>query len=486
MKTNMKALIAAAAALVVAGGGYAALMLTDDDSSTDSSASSSASSSESSQASATEPFTEFEAADVDSVLVENESGSYEAVPVGEPDEDGTVTVTIKGFEDLDINTTMTSSLFNNAIALSPDSLVEEDSSQLEKYGLDQPRAKVTVTSSDTSVTLLIGDDSPVSGETYCKTEDSNSVYTISTTSVSVFLNEDTYYISTTLLETPDEEPIIEKLTISRTDLDYDMVLEYDSSGVTSGTMATHYMTEPLFAYLDPEKSQDEVAGLFGLSADSVITAHPTEDEINGSGFDQPFCTVVMECDDGSSYELQLGKELETSAGNYYTAMFTGKDVIYAIDADDLCWTEVEPDDIMSRMVFGTYVWDIGTLEITVNGEDTVTFSGSGESGDDYEVTKNGNSCDTTRFQELYSFLLKTSAEEFAMDEEPEGEPEVTIYLETQDGETKQTVEFYKAEGKKSLICVNGVPSFKCRTAYVDLLKENLEKFDGSESFVTNW
>ena len=85
-----------------------------------------------------------------------------------------------------------------------------------------------------------------------------------------------------------------------------------------------------------------------------------------------------------------------------------------------------------------------------------------------------------------TFLLKTSAEEFIIDEEPQGEPMVTVYLETQDGNTKQTVEFYKSEGKKTLISVNGVPCFKCRTAYVDLLIENLSKFDTSEEFIMNW
>ena len=95
-------------------------------------------------------------------------------------------------------------------------------------------------------------------------------------------------------------------------------------------------------------------------------------------------------------------------------------------------------------------------------------------------------CDTERFRTFYTFLLKTSAEEFIIDEEPQGEPMVTVYLETQDGNTKQTVEFYKSEGKKTLISVNGVPCFKCRTAYVDLLIENLSKFDTSEEFIMNW
>ncbi len=487
MKKNVKALLACVAALAVAGGGYAALKLTEEDSSSGG-ASSSASDKLTSEIHV--PLTAFEAADVTLISIENENGSYEAVPAGSPAEDGTVEMTIKGFEKLDVNKNITSSILNSAKALSSETTVEENASDLDKYGLKEPRASFTVSSASDSKTVLIGNESPVSGETYCMVKGDNTVYTAATANLSVFLNDDTDYISNVILENPadDRKPIMNKLTIARNDLDYDIVIEYDKStddGTTSGTMATHFMTAPIFAYLDPEKSQDEVAGLFGLTASSVIAAYPDEAEIKGSGLDKPFCTVKMECGDNSSYELKLGNKLDTENGVYYAAMFTDKDIIYAIDAESICWDDVVPDDIISRMVFGTYVWDIGKLEIEAEGK-TVKFAGKGSSKDDYEVTKDGQKCDRDRFQSFYSFLLKTSAEEFSIEEVPQGEPQATVYLETQNGETKQTVEFYKADGKKSLICVNGTPSFKCRTAFVDLLIENLSKFDSDEKFVVNW
>ena len=132
------------------------------------------------------------------------------------------------------------------------------------------------------------------------------------------------------------------------------------------------------------------------------------------------------------------------------------------------------------------MWDIGKLDISVDGGEKVSFEGSGTSQDDYKVTKNGKECDSERFRSFYTFLLKTSAEEFVIDEEPSGDPVVSISLETQDGKTKQTIDFYKADGKKALISVNGTPCFKCRMAYVDLLIDNLSKFDTDEEFVMNW
>lgn len=486
MKKNVKAVIACTAALVIVGGAYTALMLTDKTDSEDDTPIATVEQLE------TTTIFSYEKAEIESVTVENSNGGFKAYPLGEPEEDGTVTFTIEGIEDLNVNYTLTSSVGNNSSTLNSDSTVEENATDLEKYGLASPQAKVTVKTASESKTILVGNESPVSGETYCMVDGENTVYLVTTSSISVFTNADTYFISNTILSEPsdDEEIVVEKLTVERADLDYNIVLEYDKTtdedGTTSGTLATHYMTEPVFAYLDVEKSQDAIHGLYGLTSYSVLTAHPTEEEISSAGLDKPFCTITMDSSDGKSYTLKLGDKMEMNDSIYYPALFEDDDVIYCIDEESLCWATLIPDDIMSRIIFGTSVWDIGTLEIDVNGGENVTFEGSGTSADDYKVTKNGKETDTERFRSLYKFILKTSAEEFVIDEQPQGEPIVTINLKTQDGKTDQTVEFYETDSKKVLISVNGVACFKCREAYVDLLIENLEKYDSGEEFVMNW
>ncbi|MCM1226905.1 MAG: DUF4340 domain-containing protein [Clostridium sp.] len=489
MKNNVKALIACAAALAVVGGGYAALMLTGDK---DSDTGSSAQSSQIDENSVPTTIFEFEKSDIQSVSVKNAAGEYKGIPVGKPAEDGTVTFTIEGMEDLDINNVLTSSLLNSASALNSEATAEENPSDLGKYGLISPSAEVTVKTGTGEKTLLVGDKSPIQGQTYCMEKNGNTVYLAADSNVSVFLNGAEDYISKTILEQPSEEdmPKIEEIRINRTDLEYDIVLNYDESSddenSKSGTLATHYMSEPIVAFLDSEKSQTAVSGFFGLAAESVMIDHPTKDEIAASGLDEPFCTVTMKTDEPAEYVLKLGSRLDSEAGSSYLAMIDGKDVIYTVSPDSVCWAELQPGDITSKMVFGTYVWDIGRLDINVNGGENVSFEGKGSDESDYVVTKNGKSCDTERFRTFYTFLLKTSAEEFALGEDPEGEPIVSIELETQDKKTKKTVEFYKADGKKAYISVDGTPCFKCRMAYVDLLKDNLSKFDGSEEFVMNW
>lgn len=487
MKKNIKAVIACAGVLVLAGGGYAALMLTDNAPDV-----SSVSSSDGPIATVPDTILSYEKADITSVSVSNQSGGYECIPTGETGEDDMPVFTIMGIEDLNINSTIVLSLTNSCSALGCDDVVEENTSNPEKYGLADPQAEVTVKTASDTKTLLVGNESPTSGETYCMLKGENTVYLAATSSLAVFLNSKENFLATTLIEaSPDgNNPIPEKITIDRTDLEYDIILEYDDttpeSGNSSGTLATHVMSEPVFSYLDVQKSQDATQGFFGLSAYSAVYAHPDETQLKGSGFDLPLCTVTMTTLEGDSHVIKIGNKIDISEGEYYAVMLDDIDVIYAVSADSLCWATLTPGDITSKMIFGTYVWDIAKLEVNVSDGENVLFTGSGTSLDDYQVTKNGEKADAARFQEFYQYLLKTSAEEFVIDEQPQGEPTVKINLETQDGTVSKTVEFYKADGKKSLIVVDGTPCFKCRTAYVDLLIENLSKFDTTEEFVMNW
>ncbi len=484
MKKNIKAVIACGAVLVVAGGGYTALMLTEDGNNN------SSVSTADTPIVIPEKIIDFEKTDITSIKVTNANGGYESTPTGETSEDGTPVFTVKGIEDLNINHTNVLALLNNSSSLGCDSIVTENADDLDKFGLASPQAEVTVSTASETKKLLVGNESPESGETYCMIDGEKSVYLTATAAVSVFMNTKENFLNLSLIEAASDgkNPTPEKITISRTDLDYDIVLEEDvvtAESGTSGTLATHLMTSPVFSYLDVEKSQDATQGFFGLSAYTALYAHPDDAQIKASGLDEPMCTVSMKIKNGESYTLKIGEQIKIGEGNFYAVLFNDVDVIYAISAEDLCWATLMPGDITSRMIFGTYVWDIGMLEIDVNGGEKVTFTGKGDE-DNYEAAKNGEKCDPERFRGFYKFLLKTSGEDFVIDEKPQGEPTVSITLETQDKQTLQTVKFYKADGKKSLIVVNDVPCFKCRTAYVDLLIENLSKFDSGEEFVMNW
>ncbi|MBQ4464673.1 MAG: DUF4340 domain-containing protein [Oscillospiraceae bacterium] len=403
------------------------------------------------------------------------------------------TYTIEGFEDLALDTNLLSTLANNGCALEADSLIEEQAADLGKYGLADPMADVTLTYEDGSeFQFLVGDKSPMdSSKTYCAV--GGDVYLIRTSLVSNYAKLPMQFLSTTILEETNDAsyPIVENLRIERQDLDWDIYMEYDHESAeddtAGGTAATHVMLEPLFSYLNVEKSKDITNGMFGLSAAEVALVHPEEADFQKCGLDEPFCTVTMNTDDGECRVLTIGSQYDTADGKtlYYTYL-DGVNEIFGVSADSAKWITVQPNDITAANIFVTNVWNIGTLEIR-DKDNELTFTGEGTSQEDYVVQKNGETCDTERFRTLYRFLLFVYGEELYIGDLPDGEPDAEVHLTTQNGKEDYTISFYKVSDLKTIVARDGVPSYVIRTSALDTLSYNLSIFDETDTeFKTTW
>ena len=406
----------------------------------------------------------------------------------------TAEYSIRGLEDVPLDQALLSTLANNGSEMFAMECLEENPSDVGKYGLDAPAADVTLHySGGEDFSFRVGTAAPLD-TTYSYLETGGSVYLVKTSLVANYQKKDTDFVSTTLLEEPPQEsyPIVESLTLERKDLDYTMLIEYDHENAddssVGGTAATHVLREPIFSYLSPDKSVDVTNGMFGLTAQEVTAIHPDAGEIAKAGLDDPFCTAVMECDDGNTYTLHIGSQDTLADGTqvYYT-MIEGTDVLYAVSAEDAVWATMQPGDITSANIFATYVWNVATLDVTADGE-SLSFVGEGEDQDSYTVTKNGETCDTERFRTFFRFLLNIYGEELCIGETlPDRAPDASIHITTQDGREDYTVDIYRMEGLRSMIAYNGVPSYMIRTSCLDTLVENMRIFDETDKeFALTW
>ena len=109
------------------------------------------------------------------------------------------------------------------------------------------------------------------------------------------------------------------------------------------------------------------------------------------------------------------------------------------------------------------------------------------SAEDFNTLCNGETYDSERFRQFYSFLLKSSAEEFALDEKiPDSEPIAAItYTDSYSGKTTK-VEFYDHSAMKALIAVDGQSKFTISKSYVDTLISNIKLIGTEEDFVLTW
>lgn len=504
MSKTTKSIIGLSVAVIVLGGGLVALRLTEPDSeSTESSIESSDESSETYGEGLVvlkDDKSDDEERVIEEVTVKNSECTLHVIMNTEPTEDSAATYTLDGYEDIPLNTSVVGTLANNANNMITNSIVDEDCTNLSKFGLDNPQAEVEVTfRTGTVVKFLVGDAAPADSATYLMIDGENTVYTVATSYLANYSKKLDDFIDKTILEEPDEEnyPKINSLKIEREDIDYDILLEYDKSSDDSeysgGTSATHVMVEPTDAYLTVERSEDITNGMFGLQADGIYAVHCKESDIASAGLKEPFCRVTMDCDDGNNYVLLLSEPFTDNSTKYCYAMFEDGNVIYIVDVEDAKWCTVLPIDITSRIMIGSYVWNITDLTISTGDiSEEFVIEAKDEDGDntkssDFNVTKNGESFDSERYREFYGFLIDASAEEFALDAEiPNSEPMVS--LEYTDSYMKKTIkiDFYENTTMTALIVVDGKSKYTCSKAYVDTLIENIERIETGEDYITTW
>ncbi len=491
MSKSVKGLIAGVSALVLLGGGLTAALLLGGDDGEDAGQSGSSGS----VGDASEPSGDMIllnpslAADVTQVEIDG-AESFTVYRSAEATEESDAVYSIKGMEDIPMNTNLLSTLIRNGSELSANQLVEENAADLSKYGLSDPEADVTMHYADgTKFRFAVGSESPMdSTATYCEVD--GDVYLVKSTLMGNYANASKLFVSNTVLAEPADEdyPIVNYVRVEREDLDYDIYLEYADDGESSGgTAAAHVMREPIFTYLNPDKSVDVTNGMFGLTAIEIADVHPTDTVLGDAGILEPLCTVTMDCDDGSTYRLYLGNPYTTESGTKcYYAYLEGVDVLYGISESAAVWATMQPGDITSANIFGTMVWDIGTLEASVGGK-TLLFEGEGEDEDTYVVTKNGEACDTERFRLFYRFILNIYGEELCLGEElPEREPDGFVHVRTQDGSEDYTVSFYKLDNLNMMVAVNDQPSYKIRTSCLEAIEHNIDIFDTDEEFILTW
>ncbi len=405
---------------------------------------------------------------------------------------------LEGLEDLPMNVTLIRTLATRAPDLaSIDTVLEHATADdMKRFGLDQP-VKVTFSvDKNDDIVFLIGGKIPIDSQRYLCMEGSDTVYTVNGTAMDPFLEDEEYYLGTELKaeQAEDDKTIIKTVRIERKDLDYDLFFEYDpyySENSNGGSMALHVMKEPVYSLLNGDKSSEATHGMYGLTASEVKLPHPTEADLKKYGFDDPYVTVTTKTDAGDKWLFYLGDSYETEDGDKcHYGMLDGINCIYGFRDDAIIYDNVIAEDVISRNVLDTFVWDIGSLTYKADGT-KLEFSGVGSDKSDYVLTYKGAKQDDDmreRYRVLYTYLLQTKAEEIVYEDvELPDQPMAEVSLKRQDGQHGYELKYYDAGDMKAYIMVNGEVRFRCRKSYVETLISNIKIFDDTDKeFTMTW
>ncbi|MDQ5983339.1 MAG: hypothetical protein RUMPE_00348 [Eubacteriales bacterium SKADARSKE-1] len=138
------------------------------------------------------PFLENTSYNISSVVVENNSEEF-AIEV--LNQDGK---RVYNIDNSDPNKTPSQSILQTfmgeLINISSIQIVENDTTDLKKYGLEDESAKITVNFADgTNKVFKLGNEAPLSIGYYLRINDENTVYLISKSNAEIFLNNKEFY-----------------------------------------------------------------------------------------------------------------------------------------------------------------------------------------------------------------------------------------------------------------------------------------------------
>lgn len=428
---------------------------------------------------------------ITSVEVKNSYGTYKMVKPAS----GKTAWNIEELSGIDQSSRLQSGMAEDIAQLEAYKTVEEGASDMSKYGLDEPEGQFTVTfSDDTQRTFYVGDVSTKNRYRYFCEKDGSDVYMMLNSRISYFIEPVENFIDTTLITNPGDSdmPDYGKLTVKRSDLDYDMVFEQvDEDEAIDNMMSAQVMTEPIYSYLNISVSAGTTHGMWGLSAESAVKIFPDEEDFKEYGLDKPIAEVLFK-GTGYDYDLKIGNSIfaknddgeeTTEIGSYYCYLtgVDGKDCIWEISADKIPWVTVLPGDVITSLMTTNNVMDVTDISVkTADRDIEYKLDSDGESTIN-SVKMNDKDVDTSLFQDLYKYLLTCPTDEIYF-AEPEGESYMTIEINCTGGHTDK-LEFYYDSSRRSIVALNGKPSFRIQTKWSDRFIENIDKLEKGEKIV---
>lgn len=486
MNEKVKGLVIGAVVLAALGGTLWVLKLTGADKvASDDSSSLQSEQSSSSEVDESVQLIDTAVSDIKQIDITNSFGGFTYLAASDSGKTGASVAELKGLELASVDVSL---IGENMAQLTAYRLAEKGAAELDKYGLSDPEASFKITFADGSErTFLIGILANETRYRYLCEQGSNDVYMVLTSTLSPLVSRKEQLLNNQLLAAASDDADFGMLTVSRADLDYDIVFETDNDEherSNADMPSAQVMTEPIFSYLNGTTSTDIIYSLYGLTAKGAEIVFPTEDDLAEYGLDAPR-TIVTFVGEGYDYKLNIGNEYhevnedgleQTAVSAYYCTIegVTGKDCIWMIDASALPWVDLTPGDVITTLMTWNMVTEVSELKISGDGgaDFKLTSAVDGDNTKLSSVTCDGKTADLEAFKELYQFVMTCPTSEIYFTD-PDSEPYITIEIICTDGYTDK-IELYNDTDRRSIVKLNGRTSYRIQSKWADRLIKNIK------------
>ena len=438
--------------------------------------------------------------DVDYIHVLNETGEY---TVSRKD-DGTVY--FHGHEEVPLLKYSSEGLFESVNNIRCEALIETDCEELINYGLDKPKAIITVKMKNgTERVFHLGDAAPQGGGYYFRDTTNNDVYLSETYFSERFIRNHTQYYQTNIakefeysgFQTLSIKPYGEEEISVRT------LTEEENEDIRY--MGGTIVEEPFFCAGTSEPIQKIAEILAVLEAEYVETDVLSEENLTKYGFDNPTTITLTALVDTSSilsnitglenpyYDPNGNGEQKlitikyivgTTIDIYTYVIFDDQSVIYAVDKSKLEWVEKNTVDVYCQgMIYLKYLNEISRINVEVDGQEHSFDITDPDAGEAMVVMYNTyTKVDQAQFRNFYVSIIGVTHDGLAYEPEEGSTPYLKITYVPIEGENI-VLEFYQIEPRKYVIKLDGEGRFFVYSSKIDKIVKDMHKLINGEEII---
>lgn len=338
----------------------------------------------------------------------------------------------------------------------------EDQAEKDVYGFSEPSAQVSLLLEDTTIRLVLGRRSPVSGEHYLKVEGDPAVYMVDEETSEMMLQSVSDLRDLSMYPALTQETLKDLTQIKITNPKGEIVLQQ----IASDTVSSFYgMTSPVTAVLDWKNVDNAVLNPLR----ELLPKHFVSDDkpLSDYGLDEPEFTLELTIS-GNTYTCGFAQK---NPDTWYCANLAGT-LVSEIDASTAELLQTDFMDLIGGSIYTAAAADVSLLSAKY-GEKVVELELTGESA---ALTGyvGDRQMDYLEVLDFYDRIDSIPAAAVYDETEPlASAPVLTLTVSRRNG-SEDILEFYPVPKRQCAVYVNGACEF---TTYAAVVSDIMEAFD---------
>lgn len=419
--------------------------------------------------------------DVESVVVSNASGGYEA----DWNDDSVI---IKDCDNIAIDNSAVKKIQNAVKGITAEKKVTDGKGRLNEFGLEDDPVEVTVTGKGEKESLMIGDEVPGQDSSQWYVLWKEEVYIVSDSNVEAFQYGVKDLVSKQI--TPDRDESDDSFRVTLADIQGEgmdeIQIRHQGSEELAGYQVDSYqLTAPINYPASASVSEDVLPMFFGLKAQEVAVLHPTAEDRAQVGLDQPYRQIEIEYQTKDSEKSKISILVSNidGAGNLYVE--NGSDVIYKCRPQDISWLNITVDTVISHTILIPDVTSLKTLTITQGDGSSYQIQLQNMGADNGKVLYDGKELDVDSFRNFYYGLISVEADEVILENLPDTSGMNKIaeirFAYMDESKKSDTVTYYSESARKAYAVLDGNErGFRLSETQLDTVLGNLQKLINGE------